>query len=150
MDDDQLRLLVLACFAAWTALLAVGGVCTPLPGLWQDGDRKLRLARRAFWASGEAQVDGGHQRFAGLACFGLVLLWRRDYGERHLMGLGFTLPQVPSLQGRVTGIFRLRLQAGGTRLAGAFYGRQFSFVGEKPTAGRFVSAAPRRLERVGD
>ena len=150
MDDDQLRLLVLSCFAACAALLVVGGACTPLAGLWQDGGRKLRLSRRAFWAFGEAQVDGGHQRFSGLACFGLVLLWRRDYGERHLMGLGFTLPQVPALQGRVTGIFRLRLRAGGARLDGVFYGRQFSFVGEVPTAGRFVPAAPRRLERTGD
>lgn len=148
MDDDSLPLVLLLLLCLAAALLGLGGRATPLQGLWQDGTRRVRLRRRACLVGGEAEVDGGRQRFAGLAVFGRVLLWRRDYGEGHLLALGFPAHEVPRLQGRVTGIFWLRLEAGGDALGGAFYGRHFTFDTQGGAIGRFVAGVPRRLTRA--
>lgn len=147
MDDASALLLALAVAALALVAVGLGGQFTPLAGSWRDGSRLVRLRQLACVVRGDAKVEGGRQRFAGLCCFGRALLWRRDYGEDHLLSLGFPQPQLAKLQGRVTGVFVLRLDAAQARLHGNFYGRHFASSNGALVAGRFVPAAARELTR---
>jgi hypothetical protein len=127
MDDvDELvrtSLIGLAVFG--TLALGIGGFLTRVGGHWLDGGKLVALRQLGPLVWGEARLSGGKQAYLGLAFGGRVYLRRRDFGEEHLKGLGFTGQQTAWMEGHMTGSLHMRCLPDG--MQGSFYGRRFSF-----------------------
>jgi len=136
MTDDIVRWVAVGVLSGAFLLGLVGGLLTPVGGVWRDGDRRVTLKQRGPFVQGRCPRPGGGEIYKGWAWFGLVRLRRHEYGRDHLLGIGFGEDAVPLVDGACMGHLRFRRR--GDRLEGTFEGRKFSFGGE-PT--RVLSVA---------
>ncbi|RYF04982.1 MAG: hypothetical protein EOO40_10695 [Deltaproteobacteria bacterium] len=145
-QDAILRALILSAAACGAAALLIGGWVSRVAGSYQDGDRRITLAQLGPLVWGQAMVPQGMQAYRGIVLFGRLWLSRREAGEGHLRGLGFTPQQVPWLRGQVTGSLALRRVA--DTLEGSFFGRKFSFDEEGIRRIEKLAPTPRVWQRL--
>ena len=112
----------------------VGGFLSPVAGQWRDRDRQVELKQFGPWVWGSCKIAGGSQRYLGKIWLGNLLLTRRDYGQQHLLQLGFNKIQAKSVEGQV--MVRLRLKREGDVLRGHLWGTRFKF---SPQSQRVIS-----------
>ena len=145
-EDDLVRELFWFTCAAATAVGLVGGLLTSVAGRWADEGRLIRLRQLGPLVWGEALLSDGLQRFRGYAWGGRTVLYRRDYGQEHLMSLGFSAEQAQVVAGRVTGHFELRRVDSG--LAGTFVGRRFRLENDRLRDQAAAAPVPRAWQRA--
>ncbi|MEC9466150.1 MAG: hypothetical protein VX834_10215 [Myxococcota bacterium] len=103
----------------------VGGFLVPVAGQWRDRDRIVQLGQLGPWVWGTCQVPGGLQRYRGKVFLGHLTLTRRDFGQGHLLGLGFNDVQAQAVEGQVMVRLTLRMKPSG--LHGHLWGTRFQF-----------------------
>ncbi|MEO1480562.1 MAG: hypothetical protein AAFU77_00540 [Myxococcota bacterium] len=135
--DFLLRMIGMGALGGGIVIFVLGGLFTPIGGIWRDGDRIITLTQLGPWVSGTADRDGGRETYSGYAWFFRVRLARRSHGERHLRLLGFQADAVPVVDGAVTA--RLRFILRDRRLDGEFSGVRFDF--SEPPVRILTSAA---------
>ena len=93
-------------------------------------------------------MAGGIQRYLGTIFWGAVILHRRDYGERHLQGIGFNQAQARVVSGAV--VVRLKMRLKGDALEGTMRGTRFQFASgsERLVSSSATAVETRRWERV--
>lgn len=128
----------------------VGGWISDVAGIWQDGQRQLKLSQFGPWIWGRAVCEGGYQRFWGRVWFGRLRLYRYDYGRKHVESLGFAPEHAEAVEGQCTGCFVFRLWAHPTRLSGSFIGRKFTLKNQRMLPIANIEPAPREWTRVTD
>jgi len=125
----------------------LGGLLTPVAGVWGDGDRRIELTQFGPRVRGSCERPGGSESYSGFALFGYLWLSRRDRGQTYLISMGFPAKGVHNVAGMVTARLSLRLRSGA--LAGTFRGMRFRFNGEKVASATLTAPAERLWERLG-
>ncbi|MED5463702.1 MAG: hypothetical protein VX699_03540 [Myxococcota bacterium] len=136
--------VVLVALVGWL----VGGFLFSVAGTWRDRDRTIVLQQRGPFIWGSCPVAGGIQRYLGTIFWGAVILHRRDYGERHLQGIGFNQAQARVVSGAV--VVRLKMRLKGDALEGTMRGTRFQFASgsERLVSSSATAVETRRWERV--
>ena len=89
LADDILRLVILGALVFGVLLWAITALLSPVAGLWQDGDKIIKLVQIGPRLKGLCQHGDGFQSFKGWIFFGRIYLKRRDFGEERLIDMGF-------------------------------------------------------------
>ncbi len=148
MVDLLIRWLFLGAVLVALVGWVVGGFLFSVAGTWRDRDRTIVLQQRGPFIWGSCPVAGGIQRYLGTIFWGAVILHRRDYGERHLQGIGFNQAQARVVSGAV--VVRLKMRLKGDALEGTMRGTRFQFASgsERLVSSSATAVETRRWERV--
>ncbi|MEE8410771.1 MAG: hypothetical protein V3T05_14320 [Myxococcota bacterium] len=151
-DDVWLPIIAGILLASAFGVGMIGGLMTPVGGVWRDGDRLIYLKQLGPLLRGRAERDGGFETYAGWALFGRVWIVRRDFGRQLLMAIGFPEETVEQIRGRISARLRFRITA--DELVGDFRGTRFTLKGvpqqvvaerpEKPVSRAWQRATPER------
>ena len=140
--EEAIRWTVLAILAGSLVIGVVGGLVTPVSGMWRDGDRLILLKQVAWLVRGTCVREGGHEVYRGTAVFGRVRLKRTAFGLPLLKSMGFAPEFLPLLGGEPLARFDFKLS--GAELDGTFEGRKFTFS-KTPLAIRAVLRLPKEV-----
>ena len=122
-DNDAVRAVIFALMGAAAVLLPLLGHWPRLAGAWAEAERRITLSHLGPAVWGSCAVEGGTERYVGLALAGHLRLRRYDAGRDHLINLGFPAANVAALDGACTGSFTFAHRDG--RLVGHFRGSRF-------------------------
>ena len=145
--DDLVRTIVIAVFVVGILAWLITGFVISVAGIWAAGERNVVVTQMGPWVWGDSTWREGRQIYRGFIVFGFIRLKRYDFGVQHLTSLGFNMEQARALEGVSTGHFVMR-KVSSTKLRGHFYGRKFSFDGDKVQGVTHVAPTDRVWERA--
>lgn len=146
MDENEaFRVALLTLFATLSIVVPLAGHWPRLGGAYREGERHIELGHWGPLVWGHCAVQGGSERYLGLAVLGHLRLRRYDAGRDHLVALGFPPDQVSGLEGTCTGSFAWRQVNG--NLEGFFYGRRYRHTGGRMVPVERLAAVARSWQR---
>lgn len=146
--EELLRYVMLVVLSIAVVTVAVGGLVTPVSGMWRDGDRIIELTQFLAFVRGTCKRPGGLETYQGVALFGFLRLSRMASGSEYLASLGFAPEAARLIVGQPMALLRFRVYRG--ELLGDFEGRHFSFDLAPPKLRRIskLEREPRHWQRV--
>lgn len=148
MDENEaVRLSICVLMGLAGLLVPLLGHWPRLSGAWAESERRITLGHWGPLVWGSCVVEGGSERYLGLALAGRLRLRRYDAGRDHLINLGFPAAHVDALAGSCTGSFAFAARGGA--LEGQFRGSRFRLEGSRMVAVQRLAPVPRTWRRLG-
>jgi hypothetical protein len=151
MDGDALRVVLIALLGAGAAAWIGASFLVRVTGTWirevseeerRAGERPETLELKAFGplVSGQSEVQGGRQEYAGYLIGRTVHLKRRDHGVRYLQNQGYPLAIAEKRDGEEAA--RLKLKVAGDQLVGDFFPVKIEYTHQPARVTQVLPMAP--------